>query len=87
MHGLVDECQFRLSVDDIVEFLCVSNRGDATYFENLTLDVLFQKYILEAKLSESVLESKVRYKNPVNATNLTPIAFTFWHIMVANVLP
>lgn len=53
----------------------------------MTLDMLFQPYIPEAELSGNVLKFRVTYKSRVNAKNLTPIAFTFWQIMVTNVLP
>lgn len=87
VQGLVDGYQFRLLVDDIAYFLGVSNEGDVTYFENVTSNVLFQRYIPTTKLSGSVLKSRVRYKNRVNAKDLTLIAFNFQQIMVTNVLP
>lgn len=74
----MDGLQFRLSADDIADFLCVLNEGDVMHFENVTLDVLFWRNISNTKLSGSVLKSRVRYKNSVNTKDLTPIAFTFW---------
>lgn len=38
---LVDGRQFKLSVNDVDEFLGVLNEGDITYLENVTLEVLF----------------------------------------------
>lgn len=49
--------------------------------------MLFWKYILVAKLDGKVLKPGVKYKNPLNAKDLTPLAFTFWQIRVSNMLP
>lgn len=53
----------------------------------MTMNVLIRSYVLGDKLSGSVLKSEVKYKNLVNAKDLTPVAFTLWKIMVINVLP
>lgn len=83
----MDGCQFGLLVDDIAAFLGILNEGHVTYFENMTSDVLFQIYIPIAKLNESVLKFRVRYKNPMNVRDLTLIVFTFGQIMMTNVFP
>lgn len=40
----MDGKSFSVSADDIFEFLDFPSEGDATYFENVTWDILFQKY-------------------------------------------
>lgn len=74
VQGLVNGHHFKFFTNDILEFLGVPKEGDVTYFENVTSDVLFQRYIPVAELNGSMLKSGVRYKNPVNSRDLTPIA-------------
>lgn len=45
----------------------VPNKGGVTCFDNVTSDVLFQRYVSITKLDRVVLKSGVRYKNSVNA--------------------
>lgn len=49
--------------------------------------MLFGKYVPATKLDGKVSTFGGKYKNPVNAKDLCPIAFNFWQIMVYNVLP
>lgn len=49
--------------------------------------MLFERYVSVAELNGVVLNFEVRYKNLVDAKDLTSIAFTFWQIMLTNVLP
>lgn len=53
----------------------------------MTLTVLFQKYILNGEFEGKALKLGVRYKNMVTAKDLITFAYTFWQIMVSNVLP
>lgn len=50
VQGLMDGLQFRLSVDDIVKSLGVSNEGGVTYFENVTPGGMSQRCVSIVKL-------------------------------------
>lgn len=67
----------RLTASEISEFLGVSREGDVTYFENATSTMLFRQYILAVELEGSILKLDVRYRNIVNATDLTNLAYAF----------
>lgn len=49
--------------------------------------LLHQRCITTAELSRCIFKFGVKYKNLVNTRDLTPIAFTFWQVMVTNIHP
>lgn len=58
------------------------NKGDTTYFKNISSKILFKGYILESELYGLVLKTGVKYRNRVKTKDLTSLAF----IMITNIL-
>lgn len=70
----MDGKPFQISADDISKFLGIPNERVVIYFENVTLDMVFWKYIFDVELDGKALKpGVVRYRNPVNAKDLTPL--------------